>query len=261
MDASTLRLILIIVGVVLLLGLYLWERERARARDDRDDDGDDWDTFVADKREPNLGALETDESDYPISGAAAGPEARSAENWAAAEQDRFVDDAAASAEDGARAQLASQPAGAPAASTPELLIQLYVVTTGEPFAGEDILAVTRRCKLALGDMDIFHRQASDDPERAPLFSMANLVKPGAFPVEAMDDFETPGLALFAQFTGDTSDIMVYDEMLHTARTLAEELGGEVEERGRIPLTAERAKQLRGQVLALLGAEHGASDGE
>jgi cell division protein ZipA len=265
MDSSTLRLILIIVGAVFLLGLFLWERERARARTDKDDD---WDTFVADKREPNLGPLETDEAGKSGFGA----EGDWSDDWSEEDDDRFADDAddaddadeasgPAATEDDSLSRAAPEHAEADAGAAPELLIQLYVVTTGDAFAGDDVIAVARRCKLVLGDMNIFHRPATDDPERTPLFSMANLVKPGDFPVDAMDDFETPGLALFAQFAGDPSDIMVYDEMLHAARTLAEELGGEVEERGRVPLTVERAKLLRGQVLALLDADASDSDTE
>jgi cell division protein ZipA len=132
-----------------------------------------------------------------------------------------------------------------------MLIQLFVVAVGEPFAGARILAAAKRLKLMPGSMDIFHRLASDDGDRAPLYSMANLVKPGSFPLSDMHGFRSPGLALFAQLGGDPSDLMVYDEMLHVARALAADLGGEVQERGRQPLTDERAKALRVQVSALL----------
>jgi cell division protein ZipA len=142
-----------------------------------------------------------------------------------------------------------------------LLIQLFVVAVDKPFVGERILAAADRVKLIPGSMDIFHRQAADDSVRAPLFSMANMVKPGSFPFDAMEDFETPGLALFAQLTGAPSDLMVYDELLHAARMLAEELGGDVQERGRRTLTAERAGILRGQVSALLQREAGRPEDE
>ena len=132
-----------------------------------------------------------------------------------------------------------------------LLIQLFVVATGQPFAGERILSAARHQKLMPGKMDIFHRQAPDDGTRAPLYSMANLVKPGSFPMRNMRDFKTPGLALFAQLEGDPSDLMVYDDLLHVARALASELGGQVQEKGRRPLTEERAQALRAQVSAKL----------
>lgn len=167
----------------------------------------------------------------------------------------------------AAASASQRPASAPASSDhaskragdDAMLIQLFVVAVREPFAGARILAAAKRLKLTPGSMDIFHRLASDDSKRAPLYSMANLVKPGSFPLNDMHGFESPGLALFAQLGGDPSDLMVYDELLHAARALASELGGEVQERGRHPLTDERAKALRAQVSASLQRAPGQSD--
>jgi len=237
MDAATLRLILLVVGAAFLLALYLWERYRARRRNERDDDWDAWDV---EKREPNLGPLHSEESDFDDASIFDQPSVAHNDKASNPEPD------AADSNQGPR-----EPG--------ELLIQLYVVTLGAPFPGDDILAAAKRCKLVPGDHDIFHRQAADDGAHAPLFSMANLVNPGTFPFASMDDFETRGLALFAQLRGDPSDLMVFDEMLHAARTLAEDLGGEVQERGRTPLSAERVKALRGQVSGLLQREQTASD--
>jgi cell division protein ZipA len=232
MDAATLRLILLVVGAAFLLGLYLWERQRARQREDRDED---WDTWDVDKREPNLGPLQADESDFD--------DASMLDQPAATDNDQAAD---------TEPEAANSGQGEPELG--ELLIQLYVVTLDAPFPGDAILAAAKRCKLVPGEHDIFHRQAADDGAHAPLFSMANLVNPGTFPFASMDDFETRGLALFAQLRGDPSDLMVFDEMLHAARTLADELGGEVQERGRTPLSTDRAKALRGQVSDLLQRE-------
>lgn len=278
MDAATLRLILIVVGAAFLVGLYLWERRRA---EDRDDDHD-WDNYLGTKREPNLGPLESHEREFapddedrwqsrsefessyqpeyePEFASDAEPESPSEERdrTAAAgggEADAFEDEPAAPS--GATALQADRSAD----GQEMLLIQLFVVAVGEPFAGERVLAAAGRVKLVPGSMDIFHRLA-DDSVHTPLFSMANMVKPGAFPFDAMDEFETPGLALFAQLTGASSDLMVYDELLHAARTLAQDLGGDVQERGRRTLTAERAGILRGQVSALFQRQPGHPAGE
>ncbi|KAA6184661.1 hypothetical protein F2Q65_11160 [Thiohalocapsa marina] len=273
MDAAQLRLILIIVGVAFLVGLFLWERRRAAWLDAGDDDREeDWDTDSSDRSmhgsadasgrtagnlrmEPNLGVWESeppDDTDRPAPPPAA--------SFASAEATTDSSLAGAAPTTG--------PIGAgPAADEPdiddsdaaanELLIQIHVVNTGVPFTGEDILEAAAHCRLTLGDWDIFHRFASEDGDHEPLFSMANLVKPGSFPVEVMEDFETPGLALFAQFSGDPGDLMVFDEMVQAARRLAEELGGELEERGRTPLSVERMRILRGQVLGLIDPQRGA----
>ncbi|MGB5833702.1 MAG: cell division protein ZipA C-terminal FtsZ-binding domain-containing protein [Thiohalocapsa sp.] len=275
MDAATLRLILIVVGVAFLIGLYLWERRRAEGPDREQD----WENYLGDKREPNLGPVDSDESpeepweDFESSSRS---EAKFAQTASTADARPGADDFDAQARDsvtvtsdemaddssgvGARpgqqsefetgADESASPSG-PMDSREPLLIQLFVVTRGEPFAGERILAAAGRLKLTPGSMDIFHRQASEESVRGPLYSMANLVKPGSFPFHHMDSFETQGLALFAQFDGDPSDLMVFDELLHGARDLADVLDGEVQAKGRQPLTNDRARALRGQVSALL----------
>ena len=101
-------------------------------------------------------------------------------------------------------------------------------------------------------MDIFHRTRGDAPDGEPLFSMANLVKPGTFPFDDMDGFSTRGLALFAQLTGAPGDLMVFDEMLQAARALAESLDGELLQHDRQPLSVARVQALRAQVVALVG---------
>ena len=293
MDAATLRLILIIVGAAFLIGLYLWERRRAEERDDEHD----WDNYLNDKREPNLGPLESEDPDLSDDRSWDGFETESAfrpkpelepEPEAELEPEREPEREPDSDLDREEPEpepepepdptAVERPMGADADSVPKaaasasatpasahrssddaskcagddaILIQLFVVAVREPFAGARILAAAKRLKLTPGSMDIFHRLASDDSARAPLYSMANLVKPGSFPLRDMRGFESPGLALFAQLGGDPSDLMVYDELLHVARALAVELGGEVQERGRHPLTDDRAKALRAQVSALL----------
>lgn len=292
MDAATLRLILIVVGAAFLIGLYLWERRRAEGRDE----DHDWDNYLGNKREPNLGALEPDDresefDDYdergyepkseqqsePIpespraSAHAQGVDTLNDSDWDdfqseqgaggrvvpvdGGDAEKFEDEPAAESES------VSPQAGPSAAGQDPLLVQLFVVAVDKPFVGERIVAAAERVKLIPGSMDIFHRQAAEDSVRAPLFSMANMVKPGSFPLDAMEDFETPGLALFTQLTGAPSDLMVYDELLHAARMLAEDLGGDVQERGRLTLTAERAGILRGQVSALLQGKPGRPGGE
>jgi len=287
MDAATLRLILIVVGAAFLVGLYLWERRRA---EDRDEDHD-WDNYLGNKREPNLGPLEPDEPDEPDEPGDMddrgferdfhesepthdqGLDTLRGSGWDEFESDETplhgARGGAVDVADSNSGEFEGEPDSAAgssqAAATPAgqdmLLIQLFVVAVDKPFVGERILAAADRVKLIPGSMDIFHRQAAEDSVRAPLFSMANMVKPGSFPLDAMADFETPGLALFAQLTGAPSDLMVYDELLHAARMLAEELGGDVQERGRRTLTAERAGILRGQVSALLQREAGRPDDE
>jgi len=216
MDAATLRIILIIVGALFLVGLYLWERRRQDLEDETDE------APRLDKREPALGSYDDDDGDDMVQ-----PPAPP------------VPDETAEAAD------------APAAKEP-LIVQFFVVSKSAPFDGDAIVVLAERHDLHPGEMDIFHRHPSEGVGETPLFSMANLVKPGTFPFDDMASFQTRGLALFAQLTGDPGDLMVFDEMLQAARALADSLDGELQQNDGSALSVEQVQKLRNQVVALVG---------
>jgi cell division protein ZipA len=255
MDATTLRLILVVIGAVFLIGLYLWERQRAE------------DTSGARrvrrppsrrKEEPKLGPFDDGESSA-YGRSYAGDEDEDTLSYGAS--DAFDDaEELTPADDDYEDYGGEEPvAEAGAAAVDEVLIQLYITSAGSAFSGEDILAAAERCKLRPGDMDIFHRTRGDVPDGEPLFSMANLVKPGIFPFDDMTEFASPGLAVFAQFRGEPSDLMVFDEMLDAARIMAELLGGDIRGPRREPLRDADAKALRARVRALLHGNAAGAD--
>jgi cell division protein ZipA len=250
MDAQTLRLVLVVLGAVFLIGLYWWEtqraddgegraRQRPKRRSSQRPGQGSAERAKPRKHEPNLGPVDDDLLS----------ESRNAPD----DDGRGLADAPDSggaAE--ARPSPKSAPAPAPAADgTRELLIQLFITSPDGAFAGEDILEAAERCRLFPGEMDIFHRTRGDQPDGEPLFSMANLVKPGTFPFQDMTEFSTPGCAIFGQFRGEPSDLMVFDEMLDAARIIAELLDGDVRGPRREHLRDADAGELRARVLALL----------
>lgn len=227
MEADTIRLILIVVGVAAILALFFWERSRDRAEDDEDDYEDDEPRYVGrDKREPNLGELDK----HAEPGSAGMRTEMESEYGTAGDSDSDEDTADDSGE--------PKP----------LLIQLSVVTRNKDFEGPAILDVAETCGLRPGDMNIFHCLDQFDEGTRVYFSMANMVKPGTFPFDAMEDFSTPGLMLFAQLEGDTEDLTILDEMTATARKLANVLGGDVLDDTRRALTVRKEEALRAAVL-------------
>jgi cell division protein ZipA len=78
-----------------------------------------------------------------------------------------------------------------------------------------------------------------------------MVKPGTFPFGAMADFTTPGLTLFAQLDGQPGDPGRLEELLGTAHSLARDLGGEVRDDRRQPLTPAGEETLRQRVMAFV----------
>ncbi|MFW6259102.1 MAG: cell division protein ZipA C-terminal FtsZ-binding domain-containing protein [Halochromatium sp.] len=134
-----------------------------------------------------------------------------------------------------------------------LLVQLFVFAREQAFDGLAIETAAERQHLVPGEMDIYHRRNLDGSGERAHFSLANLVKPGTFPFDAMEDFSSPGLALFTQFEGLPSDLMVYDELVRTARALADELGGDLRLQDRRPFDDTAWEDLRGELLELINA--------
>ncbi|MFZ0789680.1 MAG: cell division protein ZipA C-terminal FtsZ-binding domain-containing protein, partial [Chromatiaceae bacterium] len=62
-------------------------------------------------------------------------------------------------------------------------------------------------------------------------------------------FSTPGMMLFAQLDGYPEDLTVLEEMIATARKLANTLGGDVLDDTRRPLTVRKEEAMRNAVLA------------
>lgn len=269
MDAATLRIILLVLGSLLLVAMYLWERRRSQERAER--------RFrrvrrrppaPAARREPRFDAAAGDDAE-PGGGVAEPParvrsraETESAEHGA---NDTAAVDAGARKRSGNGRESdrafepspgRSQPSNTPSQPPPPgvsddepLLVQLFVVAVDGAFDGGAVQAAAERQHLVPGERRIYHRLTGDGAQSQ--YSMANLVEPGTFPFDAMDTFTTPGLALFAQFDGRTSDLMVYDELVRTARELADALGGEVRLPGRILFDDTAREFLRGELLSLI----------
>ncbi|QIK37995.1 cell division protein ZipA [Caldichromatium japonicum] len=251
MDATTIRLILIAVGVILILALYLWERHRERqlgAFDDDDADDNvlfDGETFAdhlsPPRREPRIGrAPETDETSQP---APAQPQPANRQRPGASPEVAPMETTASAARP-KPSKLRREPR-----VTEPLLIQLSISARRYPFRGPEILDIAASCGLYPGEMDIFHCFDEFDDETRVYFSMANMVKPGTFPLDDMESFSTPGLVLFAQLEGDPEDLTIFEEMVATARKLAMTLNGDVLDENRKPLTVNKEEELRQAVLA------------
>ena len=72
------------------------------------------------------------------------------------------------------------------------IVTLYLAArAGEVLHGPDIVVACEKAGLAYGHMGIFHRLDDNHPERGPIFSLANLVKPGSFDMARLGEIRTP----------------------------------------------------------------------
>jgi cell division protein ZipA len=130
---------------------------------------------------------------------------------------------------------------------PTKIIQLNVVPRQGQFLGQEILYAVSETGLRFGDLNIYHFPDQGAPDKEPLFSMANMVEPGSFDPAHMDDFSTPGLALFAMLPGPKDGLTIFSEMLHTAEQLATLLDGELKDESHSDLSKQTIEHMREEI--------------
>ncbi|WP_331347064.1 cell division protein ZipA [Cellvibrio sp. UBA7661] len=129
----------------------------------------------------------------------------------------------------------------------EVLIINVMAHKGGMFNGGELLDIVLKCGMRYGSMDIFHRHSDTKGEGALLFSMANMVKPGTFDLDAMDDFETPGVSLFMTLPINADSMQSFDLMADTARAIAETLNGELKDEQRSVMTRQTLEHCRQRI--------------
>ena len=130
------------------------------------------------------------------------------------------------------------------------LALLFVAAPAEAdFHGPDLVVAAEKAGLDFGDLGIFHRLVSGKPEAGPVFSMANMVKPGSFDMTQIESLRTPGVSFFMTLPGPMSALDAWEAMLPTAQRLAELLDGRVLDEGRNALGRQRIAHLRDELRA------------
>ena len=127
---------------------------------------------------------------------------------------------------------------------PQLILTLHV-TRERPIAGAELFPALVEAGLAFGRMDIYHHLLDDGDE---VFSVANMVEPGTFPLSP-DDFETPGVTLFAVLPGPLAAAPTLERLLSCARGLAASLSATVLDDTRSVLTKQTEAHLRERAAA------------
>ncbi len=135
----------------------------------------------------------------------------------------------------------------PATEPEEVLIINVMAHKGEMFSGSALLDTILKCGMRYGSMDIFHRYSDAKGEGALLFSMANMVKPGTFDLDSMDEFETPGVSLFMTLPINADSMQSFDLMADTARAIAEALNGELKDEQRSVMTRQTLEHCRERI--------------
>jgi cell division protein ZipA len=143
-----------------------------------------------------------------------------------------------------RSDLGRRPAQLPV----ERIVTLFVVAReGTYFHGPDLVVAAEKAGLEFGDMGIYHRLVDGKRERGPLFSVANMLKPGNFDLGQLDALRTPGVSFFMTLPAPLPALDAWDAMLPTAQRLAELLDGHVLDEERNALGRQRIAHIRDQL--------------
>lgn len=143
-----------------------------------------------------------------------------------------------------RTDLGRRPAQLPV----ERIITLFVVAReGIHFHGPDLIVAAEKAGLEFGDMGIYHRLVDGKRDLGPIFSVANMLKPGNFDLARLDTLRTPGVSFFMTLPAPMPALDAWDAMLPTAQRLAELLDGQVLDEERNALGRQRVAHIRDQL--------------
>ena len=132
----------------------------------------------------------------------------------------------------------------PAGNVTELqrIVTIRVCAVEEArWPGPLLMAALEAHGLAFGRYQVFHRNHVDGRS---LFCVASLIEPGTFDVALMPEQEFRGVTLFAVLPGPAEPLETVDELFATARGLAAELSGMVQDGKGMPLSPQRAAAMR-----------------
>lgn len=117
------------------------------------------------------------------------------------------------------------------------------------FPGEKLVLALRDAGLRHGKFDIFHRREAGD-DGMVTFSVASLVEPGSFDLTRLKNDHYPGVSLFLIVPMCADALKAFDDMLSTARRLAQNLDGELLDEQGSRLSVQRERYLREEIIQL-----------
>ena len=230
-DAWLLRTGILVAGVVLIAAIYFFGRPRRKDQGRRlkpEERGG--------RTEPTLGAqIESELAEAPETGSDAVVQAEM----------ELLDRAV-----GSTAAMAASEVGKRENDDFDKIVTLYIAAkAGNVLRGPDIVVAAEKAGLTYGHMNVFHRLVETHPERGPIFSVANIMKPGSFDMAQIQSLETPAIAFFLTLPAPVNALDAWEAMEPTARRMAELLDGVVLDEQRNALGRQRIAGLRDEMRA------------
>lgn len=241
-----LRWILLAIGIG-IVGLIYWLGRRQQARADWQGAHAAGGAARASRRprpRRQRRSVRQGEAEAGAAATAAEDEAAPAWDWAAAEPEP---EPAAEPVVTAPPKPAATEANTSAARAPgqEQIIVVHVAARrGRQLAGEAVLEALEKAGLELGEMQIYHRMMPKGKGQVPVFSVANMIKPGTLDADTMHGTVTPGVSFFLRLPGPLVAVNAYNVMLGAATQVAQDLDAQVLDQDHELLTHQMVETVR-----------------
>jgi cell division protein ZipA len=130
----------------------------------------------------------------------------------------------------------------------EVIAISVMARNGARFKGPDLLQILLACDVRFGEMQFFHRYENNSGKGAVQFSVANILNPGTFDIDDIEDFETPGVSFFMRVPGPENPLKAFDFMVETAQCLVKNLDGELLDETRSAMTKQTLEHSRQRII-------------
>ena len=128
----------------------------------------------------------------------------------------------------------------PAEEPEEKIVTVHITARDQKFNGAVLQNSFKRHGYNFGSMAIYHCSH----EQKKVFSIANMVKPGSFDIDNMNNFTTPGITLFMRLPVSLDADVAFDFLIREATELADELGGQLRDADRSTLSEQTIQHMR-----------------
>lgn len=130
---------------------------------------------------------------------------------------------------------------------PQVIILSVVMPANQYMSGASLLPSLLTLGMKFGEMNIFHRHQDNAGNGPVTFSLANIMNPGSFDLDTMETFATQGVSLFMTLPNKGESLAVFEQMLGSAKHLAQEFNAQVVDDKRNILTKQTEQHYVGKI--------------
>lgn len=141
----------------------------------------------------------------------------------------------------------------PRRQTGEMIIIGLLAEKAHPYRGYELLQAMLTAGLRFNRKGVFYRHENMHGKGDILFTLVSAEPPGIFDLPKMGSFSTRGLTLFIDLDTVKDPQKALDALLQSAQSLVDDLGGEIWDDERKPLTAQKIEQWRQKIADLTSA--------